>query len=123
MTCTQVAQLTAAIWKVARVVPGAGEVIAAVCRLDYSRPGKPGIDWGDAQAKDELVSDLVNDALAVLGVLAGPDAPRLCYARLGHLFPYLLHVGRTGAGLCAGWMASAARSSLSARAARSCAGR
>jgi Transposase DDE domain/Transposase domain (DUF772) len=71
-----VTQLTAAIRKVARVVPGAGEVIGAVCRLDYSRPGKPGIDWDDPQAKDELVSDLVNDALAVLGALAGPDAPR-----------------------------------------------
>jgi len=71
-----VTQLTAAIRKVARVVPGAGEVIGAVCRLGYSRPGKPGIDWDDPQAKDELVSDLVNDALAVLGVLAGPDAPR-----------------------------------------------
>ena len=46
-----VTQLTAAIRKVARVVPGAGEVIGAVCRLDYSRPGKPGIDWDDPQAK------------------------------------------------------------------------
>ena len=71
-----VTQLTAAIRKVARVVPGAGEVIGAVCRLDYSRPGKPGIDWDDPQAKQELVSDLVNDALAVLGALAGPDAPQ-----------------------------------------------
>jgi hypothetical protein len=71
-----VTQLTAAIRKVARVVPGAGEVVAAVCRLDYSRPGKPGIDWDDPQAKDQLVSGLVNDALAVLGALAGPDAPQ-----------------------------------------------
>jgi Transposase DDE domain/Transposase domain (DUF772) len=70
-----VTQLTAAIRKVARVVPGAGEVIAAVCTLDYSRPGKPVIDWDDPQAKQDLVSDLVNDALAVLEVLAGPDAP------------------------------------------------
>ena len=50
-----VTQLTAAIRKVARVVPGAGEVIGAVCRLDYSRPGKPGIDWDDPQAKQDLV--------------------------------------------------------------------
>ena len=71
-----VTQLTAAIRKVARVVPGAGEVVAAVCVLDYSRPGKPGIDWDDPQAKDQLVSDLVTDALAVLSALAGPDAPR-----------------------------------------------
>src|SRR6516162_8987991 len=36
-----VTQLMAAIRKVARVVPGAGGVIAAVCKLDYSQPGKP----------------------------------------------------------------------------------
>jgi hypothetical protein len=62
--------------KVARVVPGAGEVIGRVCRLDYSRPGKPPIDWDDPAAKQGLVSDLVNDALAVLDALAGPDAPQ-----------------------------------------------
>jgi hypothetical protein len=67
--------LTAAIRKVARVVPGAADVIAAVCKLDYSTPGKPGIDWDDPQAKDQLVSDLVNDALAVLARLTGPGAP------------------------------------------------
>jgi hypothetical protein len=71
-----VTQLTAAIRKVARVVPGAGEVIASVCTLDYSQPGKPGIDWDDPAAKQNLVSDLVNDALAVLDALAGPDAPQ-----------------------------------------------
>src|SRR6266704_3807655 len=71
-----VTQLTAAIRKVARVVPDAGEVIAGVCRLDYSRPGKPDIDWDDPAAKGQLVSDLVNDALAVLGALAAPGAPQ-----------------------------------------------
>jgi hypothetical protein len=60
---------------VARVVPGAGEVISRVCRLDYSRPGKPPIDWDDPAAREKLVSDLVNDALAVLAELAGPGAP------------------------------------------------
>lgn len=67
--------ITAAMRKVARVVPGAGEVIAAVCGLDYSRPGKPQIDWDDPAAKQQLVSDLVNDALAVLAALTGEDAP------------------------------------------------
>ena len=70
-----VTQLTAAIRKVARVVPGAGEVIARVCALDYGKPGKPPIDWDDPQAKESLVSDLVNDALAVLAGLTGADAP------------------------------------------------
>ena len=50
-------------------------MIAAVGTLDYSRPGKPPIDWDDPQAKQALVSDLVDDALAVLAELAGPDAP------------------------------------------------
>ena len=70
-----VTQLVAAMRKVARVVEGAGEVIARVCALDYSRPGKPDIDWDDPAAKEGLVSDLVNDALAVLGALAGADSP------------------------------------------------
>jgi hypothetical protein len=74
-TMDTVSQLVAAMRKVARVVPGAGAVIAAACRLDYSRPGKPDIDWDDPAAKEGLVSDLVNDALAVLDALAGPDAP------------------------------------------------
>src|SRR6266508_1396117 len=71
-----VTQLVAAMRKVARTVPGAAEVIAAVGALDYSKPGKPDIDWDDPAAKQKLVSDLVNDALAVLAELTGPDAPR-----------------------------------------------
>jgi len=70
-----VTQLVAAIRKVARVVPGAAEVVTQVCTLDYSKPGKPDIDWDDPQAKRALVSDLVNDALAVLARLTGPDQP------------------------------------------------
>jgi hypothetical protein len=58
-------QLVAAIRKVAWVVPGAGEVIAGVSRLDYSRPGKPGIDWDDPAAKA--------DALGLLALVAGQD--------------------------------------------------
>ena len=71
-----VTQLVAAMRKVARLVPGAKEVIARVARLDYAKPGKPDIDWDDPEAKANLVSDLVNDALAVLAELTGPDAPR-----------------------------------------------
>jgi hypothetical protein len=56
-------------------VPGAGAVIAAACTLDYGKPGKPPIDWDDPAAKQALVSDLVNDALAVLEALTGPGAP------------------------------------------------
>src|SRR6266568_494714 len=69
-----VTQLVAAVRKVARVVPGAAEVVAAVCALDYSRPGKPDIDWDDPAAKQALVSALVQDALAVLAALCRPEA-------------------------------------------------
>jgi IS5 family transposase len=71
-----VTQLVAAIRKVARVVPGAPEVIAAVCTVDYGQAGKPDIDWDDPQAKKDLVSALVNDALAVLAALCRPGAPQ-----------------------------------------------
>ena len=74
-TQATVTQRVAAIRKVARVVPGAGAVIAAACTLDYGKPGKPPIDWDDPAAKQALVSDLVNDALAVLEALTGPGAP------------------------------------------------
>ena len=70
-----VTQLVAAMRKVARLVPGAQEVVSRVARLDYAKPGKPQIDWDDPDAKRQLVSDLVNDALAVLAELSGPDAP------------------------------------------------
>src|SRR5690242_9351041 len=69
-----VTQLVSAIRRVAREVPGAAGKIAAVCTgHDYARPGKPKIDWDDPQAKDGLVSALVNDANAVVAALAGAD--------------------------------------------------
>jgi transposase-like protein DUF772/DDE family transposase len=65
-----ITQLVAAVRRVGRVVPGAAEQIGKVCTgHDYSRPGKPQIDWDDPQAKDALVSALVNDASALLAVL------------------------------------------------------
>jgi hypothetical protein len=65
-----VTQLIAAIRRVAREVDGAAEIVAArTSGHDYSRPGKPEIAWDDQQARDELVSALVNDALAVLAGL------------------------------------------------------
>jgi Transposase domain (DUF772)/Transposase DDE domain len=65
-----ITQLVAAVRRVARTVPGAAEQIAAVCSgHDYSKPGKPQVDWDDPQAKDALVSALVNDANALVEVL------------------------------------------------------
>jgi hypothetical protein len=66
-----VTQLISQIRRVARVVPGAAERIAAVCTgHDYTRPGKPDIDWDDPAAKDALVSALVTDANNLLAALA-----------------------------------------------------
>ncbi|MDQ7909937.1 transposase [Phytohabitans sp. ZYX-F-186] len=66
-----ITQLIAQIRRVARVVPGAAEQIAAVCGgHDYSRPGKPDIDWDDPDAKQALVSTLVNDANNLVAALA-----------------------------------------------------
>ena len=66
--------LVSAIRRVAREVPGAAGTIAHVCTgHDYSRPGKPKIDWDDPQSKDELMSALVNDANAVVAALADAD--------------------------------------------------
>ncbi len=65
-----VTQLIAAIRRVAREVPGAGALVARVCTgHDYSRPGKPDIAWDDAEARELLISALVNDALALLDAL------------------------------------------------------
>jgi IS5 family transposase len=76
-----VTQLIAAIRRVAREVPAGADIIAAVVTSgqDYSRPGKPQIAWDDPQARDELVSALVNDALAVLAGLEArfPDGEGL----------------------------------------------
>jgi hypothetical protein len=67
-----VTQLVSAVRRVARLVPGAAGQIAAVCTgHDYSKPGKPTIDWDDPAAKDALVSALVNDANALVAALEG----------------------------------------------------
>lgn len=67
-----VTQLIGAIRRVRREVPGAGEVVAAVCTAhDYVDPGKPAITWDDAAAREALVDALVGDAHRVLGHL--PD--------------------------------------------------
>jgi hypothetical protein len=62
-----VTQLIAAVRRVGREVPGAAALIPVVCGgYDYARTGKPGIAWDDPAARDDLVSALVTDALALL---------------------------------------------------------
>src|SRR5512144_155426 len=81
-----VTQLIGAVRRVAREVPGAAAVIAAECRgHDYSRPGKPLIDWTDPQAKDALVSALVTDAHAVLAAFAEAEPEEAAGAALALL--------------------------------------
>jgi hypothetical protein len=77
-----ITQLIAAVRRVARTVPGAGDLVAAVCTgHDYTKPGKPRIDWDDPQAKDDLVSALVNDALALVDALTRDEiTPEACDA-------------------------------------------
>jgi hypothetical protein len=71
-----VTQLIAAIRRVGREVSGAKDLVEVHCiRLsaltgqDYSQSGKPRIAWDDPTARDELVTALVNDALALLAAL------------------------------------------------------
>jgi hypothetical protein len=71
-----VTQLVAAIRRVGREVAGAKDLIGVHClRLaaltgqDYAQSGKPRIAWDDPAARDELVTALVNDALALLAAL------------------------------------------------------
>jgi hypothetical protein len=69
-----VTQLIAAIRRVGRVVPGAEVLIGGYCTgYDYTRTGKPDIAWDDEAARDELVSALVSDALALLAALQDVD--------------------------------------------------
>ena len=65
-------ELVATMRKVARVVPGAREVIAAVCVLDYAKAGKPDIGTTPRRAGTGLHTGQ-RDALAVLNALCGPD--------------------------------------------------
>jgi hypothetical protein len=65
-----VTQLIAAVRRVIREVPGAGEVAGQWCTAhDYGDPGKPKIAWDDKEARAALVDALVTDALNLLGHL------------------------------------------------------
>lgn len=67
-----VTQLIAIIRKVRRDIPAAAGMVARVCTAhDYDDPGKPQIAWDDSEAREGLISALVNDALALLAELEG----------------------------------------------------
>jgi IS5 family transposase len=66
-----VTQLVSMIRRVRRSVRAAAEV--EVAAHDYSVSGKPVCAWNDPEARKELVSGLVNDALAVLAAVDGVE--------------------------------------------------
>jgi hypothetical protein len=65
-----VTQLVAAIRRVRGLVPAARAVELAA--HDYDEPGRPECAWDDLEAKQALVSGLVNDALALLAAVVDP---------------------------------------------------
>src|SRR6187551_2283397 len=66
-----VTQMIAAIRRVRRLVPAAAAL--EVSAHDYSDPGKPRIAWDDTDARQQLVTGLVNDALTILAAVDGVE--------------------------------------------------
>lgn len=64
-----VTQLIAAIRRVRRLLPEAAAL--DLPGHDYANPGKPRIAWDDNEARDQLVTALVTDALSVLAAVEG----------------------------------------------------
>ena len=66
-----VTQLVSMIRRVRSAIPAAAAVM--VTAHDYETAGKPACAWDDPVARDELVTGLVNDALAVLAAVSELD--------------------------------------------------
>lgn len=66
-----VTQLVSMIRRVRKAIDAAAEV--EVSAHDYTQAGKPACAWDDPDARNELVTALVNDALAVLDALDGVE--------------------------------------------------
>lgn len=65
-----ITQLIASIRRFGKAMPGGATLMAVHARsYDYTRAGKPDIAWDDREAKDELISGLVMDALALLAAV------------------------------------------------------
>ena len=78
-----VTQLISAIRRVRRLVPAAAALKLA--GHDYNDPGKPRIAWDDDAARQQLVSALVNDALAVLAAVDGMELDQAAREAVGLL--------------------------------------
>ncbi len=66
-----VTQLVSMIRRIRKAVPEAA--VVEVTAHGYETPGKPACAWDDPDARDELVTGLVNDALAILAAVEGVD--------------------------------------------------
>jgi hypothetical protein len=66
-----VTQLVSVVRRVRKAIPAAAA--AEVTAHDYETGGKPPCAWDDPMARDELVTGLVTDALAVLAALDGVE--------------------------------------------------
>jgi IS5 family transposase len=66
-----VTQLVSMIRRVRKAIPAAAAVDVAA--HDYDAAGKPVCAWDDPAARDELVTGLVNDALALLAAVDGVE--------------------------------------------------
>jgi IS5 family transposase len=66
-----VTQLVSMIRRVRRAIPAAATVV--VVAHDYDAAGKPVCAWNDPDARNELVTALVNDAVAILAAVDGAD--------------------------------------------------
>lgn len=66
-----VTQLVSMIRRTRKAIAAAAAV--EVSAHDYESPGKPACAWDDPAARDELITGLVNDALAILAALDGVD--------------------------------------------------
>ena len=64
-----VTQLVSMIRRVRKAMPAAAQV--EVAAHDYEAGGKPACAWDDPDARNEVTSGLVNDALAILDALDG----------------------------------------------------
>ena len=66
-----VTQLLSVIRRVRRAIPAAATV--EVSAHDYETAGKPACAWDDPEARNQLVTGLVNDATAILAALQDTD--------------------------------------------------
>ncbi|WP_324668051.1 transposase [Geochorda subterranea] len=66
-TYTLIRKAVVRVLAVARMHERDGPLSAVLKRTDYHQPGKSRIDWDDPEARRQLLQELVDDALALVG--------------------------------------------------------